>query len=397
MEPYAKERRRKELEDIKELYKKGRKEWLEGNHLDALDTYLSITRKGHGYCGANMNAAVILTSLGRRAEAEAHFREAFATCPTDKDLLFNYSLHLLSRGELKEGLRLYENRTWNIRPPGAEWDGSRCKTLLIVPEQGNGDLIQFARFLPEARKRCDKLIVMCFGSLVRLFRSFGAADEIIEFNPGDEFVESEAQESGENVPYDRFARIMSLPHLLGIEDVDPRPYLKADEELRLKWASKMQGDRIKVGLCWRGKRREKEDSAAIDMRRSVSLETIEPIFEVAGAEFYSLQKDPEEKDKRMNWAIDESRDFADTAAIIENLDLVITVDTAVAHVAGAIGKPTWILNRFDSCWRWGNSGESTVWYQNTRLFRQERMMEWGPVVKRVVRELEKYVDDRHVS
>lgn len=381
------------MKEVQDLYDRGRREWLEGRHLDALDSFLSITEKGQGYCGANINAAVVLTSLGRHEEAENRFREAFATCPEDRDLLFNYSLHLMSKGEWKEGMRLYENRSWNIRPPGTEWDGSPCKTLLVVPEQGNGDCVQFARFLPEARKRCDKLILMCFGPLVRLLQSSDMADEIIEFNPGDEFVESEGDSDGD-VPYDRFARIMSLPHMMGFGGFGEVPYFRPDPDLVASWAARMDGDRLKVGLCWRGGRRKQESSAAIDARRSTDLKTVSEILGVEGVEFHSLQKDAEETDPRMVDNMREAKDFADTAAIIKNLDLVISVDTAVAHVAGSVGTPTWLLNRHDSCWRWGFSGESTPWYPDMRIFRQREMMDWRPVIQEVSHELKKMVDSR---
>ena len=381
------------MEELKKLYEKGKLQWLQGKHLEALSTYKSIVGQGHGYCGANINSAVILTSLGRYKEADTHFREAFATCPDDRELLFNYSLNLLSRGRLMDGLKLYENRSWNIRPPGVDWDGEKCGTLLVVPEQGNGDIIQFARFLPMARRKCEKLIVMCFASLVRLFKSMDLADEVIEFNPGDEFVEAEAGSSGE-VPYDRFVRIMSIPHLLGIDAVSPLPYMRADPELVSKWLPKTAGSKPKVGLCWRGGKRKMEDSAAIDSRRSISLETISPLLSVEGVDFYSLQKDAEESDERLSDLMGSSEDFADTAALIDCLDLVITVDTAVAHLAGALGKPTWILNRFDSCWRWGHTQKKTMWYKNTRIIRQKSMSDWGPVVACTREQLKKFVDKR---
>ena len=381
------------MKDIQELYERGKREWLEGKHLDALSSYLSITESGHGYCGANTNAGVILTSLGRHSEAEGHFREAFATCPEDQDLLFNYSLHLLSKGEWEEGLRLYENRKWNIRPPGKEWDGSPCKTLLVVPEQGNGDCVQFARFLPEARKKCESLILMCFGSLVRLFKSTGLADEVLEFNPGDEFVESESESEGD-VPYDRFARIMSVPHLVGSKGMNRVPYLKPDEGLVEQWRSKMKGDSLKVGVCWRGGKRKQADSAAIDSRRSMNLKDMMPILDVEGVEFHSLQKEADETDPRLRNSIAEASDFADTAAIMQNLDLVISVDTAVAHVAGAVGRPVWMLNRYDSCWRWGFSGERTNWYPTMRIFRQKRMMDWASAAEEAALELNRLVEEK---
>jgi tetratricopeptide (TPR) repeat protein len=376
------------LREVKELYEKGRRDWLEGRHLDALESYLSITEKGYGYCEANSNAAVILTTLGRHAESEKHFREAFATCPEDRDLLFNYSLHLMSRGDWDEGLRLYENRTWNIKPPGVEWDGTPCKTLLIVPEQGNGDCIQFSRFLPLAKARCEKLILMCFGSLVRLFESMGVADEVIEFNPGDEFVESEG-DSNENVPYEKFARIMSIPHLCRAKDAPSMPFPKSNHETAEKKAS----GKTKVGICWRGHKREKEDSAAIDARRSMKFEEISPLLEVDGVEFHSLQKDSVIKHEKMIDNMASAKDFADTAETMRGLDLVISVDTAVAHLSAALGRPTWLLNRHDSCWRWGFSGDSTPWYPSMRIFRQPSMMDWTPVVEEVRKELERAVDN----
>lgn len=381
------------MEELKHLFARGKKEWLAGRHADAVETYKSILERGGGKCGANTNAAAVLTSLGRHEEADKHFRDAFKACPDDKDLLFNYSLYLLSKGEIAEGFKLYENRSWNIRPPGKQWDGSDCGTILVVPEQGNGDLIQFARFLPQVRQRCRKMILMCFGPLVRLLGSLGCADEIIEFNPGDEFVETEG-EGDENVPYDRFMRIMSAPHLLGTNKITPETYLKVDPATQKIWSQKVSGENFKVGICWKGGRRKKEDSAAIDSRRSLPFEAISPILQTEGAEFYSLQKESDDSDDRMIDLMGECRDFADTAAIINNLDLVITVDTAVAHVAGAMGKPTWVLNRKDSCWRWGPSGDSTVWYENMRLFRQKDMMDWGPVIRSVSDELRRTIDER---
>lgn len=379
---------------MNELYQKGKEEWLQGKHLDALETYRSITESGHGKCDANMNAAVILAGLGRHKEAEDHFQKAFESCPDDDDLAFNYSLHLLSTGNLKDGLKLYERRSWNIKPPGKEWDGKDCKTLLIVPEQGNGDIIQFARFLPEAKKKCDNMIVMCFSSLVRVIESMGIADQVVELNPGDEFVESEGN-GEEEVPYDRFVRIMSIPHLLGITNINSEPYLKSTPELLKKWSSKVSpSQNLKVGLCWRGCKRNKDSSMAIDSRRSVSLETIHPILETKGIDFYSLQKDGKERHEKIIDFMSEAADFADTAALVENLDLVISVDTAVAHISGAVGTPTWILNRKDSCWRWGSEGDSTMWYKKTRLFRQEKMMEWNGVVDQVKNELDRLVSNR---
>jgi tetratricopeptide (TPR) repeat protein len=375
------------LSELKELYDKGKRDWLEGRHLDALESYLSITEKGQGYCGANANAAVILTSLGRHSDAERHFREAFATCPEDRDLLFNYSLHLMSKGEWEEGLRLYENRGWNIKPPGVEWDGAPCKTLLITPEQGNGDCIQFSRFLPLAKARCERLVLMCFGSLVRLFESMSVADEVIEFNPGDEFVESEGGSDGD-VPYDRFARIMSIPHLCGAKDLPGPPILGL-----MPRASRATGEKIKVGICWRGHKREKEDSAAIDARRSMKFEEMAPLLEVDGVEFHSLQKDSGVEHGRITDNMAAAKDFLDTAEMMRGLDLVISVDTAVAHLAASVGRPTWLLNRHDSCWRWGFSGDSTPWYPGMRIFRQRNMMDWSSVVAEVRRELERAVDN----
>lgn len=382
------------MKEVQKLYKKGLENWILGDYKSALDSYGSILSIKGETCGANTNMGVVLSNLGFYEQAESHFKCAMESCPEDQEILFNYSLHLLSMGEMRRGLELYENRKWNIRPPGEEWKGENCETLLVVPEQGNGDIIQFMRYLPYARKRCEKLIFMCFGSLVRIARSMGVADEVVEFNPGDSFVECDDIGEGK-MPYNKFVRIMSIPHLIGESNIDKVPYIKSDPEVAAKWRQNTTPKgKMKVGLCWRGLKRDNEYHTSIDSRRSMELSKWSPILAVEGVEFYSLQKNAEDKDERVEDLMGDVKDFQETAGFIENLDLVISVDTAVAHLAGAMGKRTWLLNRRDSCWRWGSKGEHTPWYSNMRIFRQENMMRWEPVIRRVAKCLKKSVDGR---
>jgi hypothetical protein len=191
--------------------------------------------------------------------------------------------------------------------------------------------------------------------------------------------------------FDLHAPLMSLPGLLQLrpERADlhgDRPYLQADPALTAAWQQRLDGERrLRVGLVWAGRARTQSPALAlIDSRRSVSLQHLAPLLEVEGCAFYSLQKGTGAesrvsreaaltglRDHSAEWS-----DFADTAAFIQQLDLVISVDTAVAHLAGALGKPVWLLNRHDSCWRWLHRREDSPWYAGLRQFRQPRRGDW---------------------
>jgi hypothetical protein len=200
---------------------------------------------------------------------------------------------------------------------------------------------------------------------------------------------------------------MSLPYRLGVSlDVEQlhgaAPYLFADEPRIEAWRGRLSAHRgLKVGLVWAGAaRRHSADLLAIDARRNIALERLAPLLDVRGCTFYSLQKDTSSdaatvklsssvtvrgiRDFSSEW-----RDFSDTAAFVSNLDLVISVDTAVAHLAGALGKPVWLFNRYDGCWRWLLHRSDSPWYESLRQFRQPAPGDWNSLIRAVAVELAK--------
>jgi hypothetical protein len=208
--------------------------------------------------------------------------------------------------------------------------------------------------------------------------------------------------------FDYHAPLMSLPMVLGTTaDTIPCPprYLKSDPARRAFWKDRLSKlDGLKVGLVWAGATRlDQPLVAVIDRRRSIRLDQLAPLAGIEGVSFISLQKGPPADQGKAppagmilhDWT-EELTDFAETAALIDELDLVISVDTAVAHVAGALGKPIWIMNRFDSCWRWFRDRTDSPWYPSVRLFRQQTKGDWTPVIADVARELAWLADDaRH--
>jgi hypothetical protein len=197
-------------------------------------------------------------------------------------------------------------------------------------------------------------------------------------------------------PFDLHCPMLSLPLALGTTvDTIPAdvPYLSAPAAVAAAWGERLAdyARGLRVGLVWAGNpRAHSPDLAAIDRRRSITPERLAPLFDIEGALFFSLQKDgPRAPDNLpMIDLMREIGDFADTAALIANLDLVISVDTSVAHLAAAMGKPVWVLDRFDSCWRWLRGREDSPWYPTLRLFRQPVSGDWDAVVARVALALE---------
>jgi hypothetical protein len=202
-------------------------------------------------------------------------------------------------------------------------------------------------------------------------------------------------------PCDFHIPMMSLPHALPAAGFGPpAAYLATDPAQQAAWAERLGEARgLRVGLCWAGGTRPDQlVQDSFDQRRSLPLAAFAPLAGVDGALFYSLQKGPPAEQLgeliSQDWAgpeiVDltaELRDFDDSAALVANLDLVITCDTAIAHLAGGLGKPVWILNRFDACWRWLDGREDSPWYPTARLFRQDEPGDWAGVMSRVEADL----------
>lgn len=264
------------------------------------------------------------------------------------------------------------------------WDGRADPNthLLIWHEQGFGDLLQFIRYAELCKQRVGKVSVLCQKPLVRLFKTLPFVDDAFDASRGG------------NYHVDDHVSAMSLPYVFGtlLETVPAHvPYLRVDAGTQAKWNAKFPetAHGFKVGLVWSGTSGHK-----LDAQRSISLERMKPWFDLQGARFYNLQKDKAAEQiaalglaDRMIDFMGEVEDFADTAAIIQNLDLVITVDTSVAHLAGGLGKPVWILSRFNADWRWLQNRPTNPWYPTARIFGQPAMHDWDSVMAEVGREL----------
>ncbi len=251
-------------------------------------------------------------------------------------------------------------------------------------EQGFGDTIQFCRFVPLVTG-AGRIILEVPKPLVRLVSTLAGGAQIIS--------------RGDALPaFDLHCPMLSLPAALNIGfHTIPRdiPYLHADADQSRKWRDRLATHSgLRVGIAWAGSR----GFPSVDRKRSIPLATLRPLLAVPGTTVVSLQKDvtptvSRDRTSLLDWTR-ELRDFADTAALIEALDLVISVDTAVAHLAGALGKPVWVLNRFETCWRWLLNREDSPWYPSLRLFRQTRPGDWTDVIGRVRAELQSLTASR---
>jgi hypothetical protein len=270
------------------------------------------------------------------------------------------------------------------------WDGRPLegRTLLLHAEQGFGDAIQFIRYLPLAAERGGRIIIECQAQLQRLFQINAGGSQIVA--------------SGQPMPdFDSHCPLLSLPWVFGttLASVpDIVPYLRADAENVGSWRQRLaeHSQVVKVGLVWSGNPAHKNDRC-----RSMTLARLAPLAQTRGVRFFSLQKGEAATEARtpppgmelIDWT-EELTDFADTAALIAHLDLVIAVDTAVAHLAGAMGKPVWTLLPFVPDWRWLLEREDSPWYPSMRLFRQPFWGDWDSVIERVADELSNWIKNR---
>ncbi len=347
-----------------------------------------------GYPEAHNNRGITLFDLRRLDEAVASYERAIALRPDFAAAHLNRATGLLSLGQLKPGFETYRwrSKVRGFMPPLAggwpEWGGEDLtgKTILIHGEQGFGDRLQFVRYAPLVAAGAARVTLATEPALASLFRrSFPGIEVITQIDPAAD--------------YDFQVPLMDLPRLFGttLETVPSQtPYLAADPVQVARWAARLAGcDGLKVGLVWAGDTHaHRPAGAAVDRRRSLRLTQLAPLASVEGVTFVSLQKgalasqasNPPAGMALLDFTA-ELRDFADTAALIANLHLVIAVDTAVAHLAGALAGPVWILSRYEGDWRWLNGREDSPWYPTARVFHQQATQAWDPVVERVAIEL----------
>lgn len=331
--------------------------------------------------GSAANIATILKWKGRLEEAIQWAEKAVRLDARCYEAHFVKAISLLLMGDFRKGFSEYEVRWRNPRSncrkmdlEAKEWSGEplKGKSIVVYIEQGAGDTIQMLRYFPILKERGAKIFFASAQGLKRLVEKTGWVEEVIE----DERL----------IPKTDFCiSTMSLPRV--IERVPSAPYLDAAVPIERSLRRKQL-----VGLVWAGSADHVHDKL-----RSVPLEQFRPILDLArgtsNLEFVSLQVGPGEVDLLFDdYEIsqpDRPRDFLETAQIIAGLDLVISVDTSVVHLAGAMGKPVWMLTPFAPDWRWMLKREDSVWYPSLRLFRQEREGDWGPVIARIRQELRK--------
>jgi tetratricopeptide (TPR) repeat protein len=362
-----------------------------GRTEDALAVWARVLELQPDHAKAHNNIGMALQTLRRPAEAVAAYDRALALSPDFAEAHLNRASSLLALGELARGFEAYRWR-W-VAPEGPRlkrrlpcplWEGESLagKALFVHCEQGYGDTLQFIRFAPLLARMAARVTVLAEAPLVSLLRSI----------PGIEVTDRVTGEAA----YDFQVPLLCAPRLLGTTLATipgETPYLFADPAKAAAWAERLGDDgRLRVGLVWAGGTRNDAPSLhAIDRRRSVRLAQYARLGEIAGVRFFSLQKDgpaaqalePPAGLELTDWTA-ELRDFADTAALVRGLDLVITVDTSVAHLAGALGRPVWVLSRFDGCWRWLNGREDSPWYPTARVFHQQAPGDWDEVMDRVV-------------
>lgn len=338
------------------------------------------------------NLANSLRDEGRCAEAIKHYRNAIGLKPDYAQAHWNLSLTHLLNGNYTEGWKEYRWR----RNAGLKiltdyhntsipcWDGSsfESKRLLVHYEQGLGDNIQFVRYLPMVKERGGKVIFGTLKPLIGLLQNFPGIDELVEYQPGRKLP----------LEYDVYISLLDIPDIFEtkVETIPAEvPYIYANPAKVEYWKKKIEGPDFKVGIVWAGSPKHGNDHY-----RSCSLRNFEPLGEIEGVRLFGLQKGRATKQMgeftetiSVTNISENFSDFTDTAAVIENLDLVISVDTSVLHLSGAMGKPTWALLPYACEWRWMLNRQDSPWYPTMKLFRQSRWCDWDSVFQCVTEQL----------
>jgi tetratricopeptide (TPR) repeat protein len=340
------------------------------------------------YAHAMTNLGAALCDTGRVLEAIPLHQRAIELDPELREPHWNLAMALLRIGDLKRGFAEYE---WRLKGPDGvvlskvsqpRWDGGdlREKTILLHGEQGMGDIIQFIRYAPLLAARGGKVALACHAELVPLLATMPVLQEVVPFDAP--------------LPAcDVFCPTMSLPALCGTTSVTiPAycPYLYASREAVAQWSERLgPKSMVRVGLVGAGRPNFKDDAL-----RSIKLQQLSPLAALRGFEFHSLQKGPAAAETKSPppgmRLIDHAgrlSNFAETAALIANLDVVVSVDTAVAHLAGALGKSVFLMLPVSPDWRWMLQRSDSPWYPTMTLFRQSATGEWTDVIGRVAEAL----------
>jgi tetratricopeptide (TPR) repeat protein len=367
-------------------------EALDGRLDEAIASLEAIVAVEHASIPAWHTLGAVRNWAWRHEAAEAAFRQALRLDATHRDARFGVAATLLARGRYREGWQAFEASRELFLPTSAllrtlpAWHGEPLDgTLAIHGEQGLGDVVQFARFVASVRSRVARIVLMLDGywrPLAPLLASLPGADRVVT---------DEAELASEQ-PTARVS-MLSLAFLCEAEPATlPRPpYLRAPPDRVDAWrAALARLPAPRVGLAWSVFARD--DHGYVTRHKSLSSAALRPIVDVPGVSFVGLQPGVPAEPGVLEVG-DRLHDFGDTAALIDTLDLVITPDTAVAHVAGAMGKPVWLMERYHGCWRWRLDATATPWYPTLRIYRQARFNDWRDVVERIAADLATFRDD----
>lgn len=345
--------------------------------------------------------AIVAKELGRFEDSLADFDRALEIDPRHAEAKANKGSLLLLLGRFEEGLELFEHR-WvlNDTPKSEvtyrwpEWRGEPLagKSIIVLDEAGLGDSLQFSRYAPLLAAAGAKVTFQCRPSLVAMMRSLGPGVEIVETPPS-------------GATYDYCVTLCSLPRAFATRanNIPSQPYLRADAHRVATWRERLRGDDFKIGIAWHGSSHSRSDHT-----RAAPLAAFAPLASLDGVRLVSLQKNFGAEQLRLapeGLRVESLGDdfdagpqaFIDTAAVIENLDLVVTIDTSIAHLAGALGKPVWIAIKHVPEWRWLLEREDSPWYPSARLFRQARRGDWNDVFTRMAKALESLLHERRES
>lgn len=348
-----------------------------GRYDEALLHLIAATKYGPDLPFGWANLSLVYTALGKSSESIACARKAVSIDPNTPRLRMHLAFAQLIAGQLAQGLATYEARFAYKLPeflsyPMPLWRGEQVDHLFIVAEQGLGDSIQFGRYIPQAARLAGRVTVCVQKPLVRMFRRWMAPWGNVTVVGIPYVVPTDAQ---------AFCPMMSLPVALRRHDCDSEPLRCRTPVVVLD-----QGPETHVGIVWAGAPDHDNDA-----HRSATINDMLGLYSIPGVRLHSLQVGDRSRDVRAVGPLvrdhsDEiGRDIMDTIALIESMDHVVTVDTAVAHLAGTLGKPTHLmLSRHGQDWRWGHESSFSRWYPSMRLYRQERPGDWGDVVSGIV-------------
>lgn len=368
----------------------------EKNQLHEAENYFkkAISFKKN-YTDALIGLASVLHQQGKLDESEKIYKNLISTNNKNENVNFNLSLIYNLKGNFKDGFKLYESRFHlkehsTIQPREKFiWDGStsiKGKKFLIYEEQGLGDIIQFCRYLPLLEQKGGNVIFKVKSKMHHLLNTLNCKIHLTDKFNSEDYIDFESP-------------LMSLPNLFNtkLNSIPSKlSYLKADPKKIIEWKKKLKSNDLKIGICWQGSKKK------IDKGRSFSLEFFREISKIPNIQLISLYKgEYEKKLLEIDFKItsfgnnfDNEKDaFIDTAAIMMNCDLIITSDTAIAHLAGALGRPVWVALKYIPDWRWMLKRSDTPWYPSMRLYRQTKINDWNNVFNQIKINLNNFKKD----